>query len=607
MLFPSRCPLWRCKRLRKRLYGYGSELKRGSKVGVAGFEGVGVCAAVRAMVAAGDTVEMHEFAMPIGNKIIEYVSVAENGKGDFRADQLRAALAALPISSDVTCDKMSASMIDFFMWVAETSLKNAMSIVYKDVDVMYSIVLNALSVKQGYAGLNALSAWGDVPASMHTDVVAPLIRTYRLSSTRNVWVFEKIGVDIPSHQAMKMAFIRMFQHAAADAKLVVSASFSMYEGAHHRIETLVDEYVTRERGGRAIPPRHRPSMSLLEALLKMRNSNSLGHVPLKDCCSEKSFEMAAAMRTLDGIDEKLAAGLKFLQSMQSADPNGNYSGLQLDATRLGLGKVSEANFFDNMIVRQYGKAIMGILTFDEMQMWIDAFDEKWRAPDADKPLLILAEATMSMQWPRKVNASTKLAAVIKDMVRRENHMWHDYYYGPMAAAREQRSAARLAALENARTLPLAPAPAPPVLSDTGGLNFHAPQTRAKTWGCLHSFMSESKAVKHRDKMNLDLLPFDGGIGCGPFHNHGTCTCNSAKSHQCPLKSCGQFHPFKKFHVNLDWKGNEKKLVAPYAAAAGGGAPAAAPATAAAAAAAPAGGAAPPAKGKGKGKKGKKGK
>ena len=107
-----------------------------------------MCAAARAMVAAGDEVDMQEFAMPIGDKIIEFVAVAENGKGDFRADQLRSALAALPISSDSTCDKMPPSMIDFFMWVAETSLKNAMSIVYKDVDVMYSIVLNALSIKQ---------------------------------------------------------------------------------------------------------------------------------------------------------------------------------------------------------------------------------------------------------------------------------------------------------------------------------------------------------------------------------------------------------------------------------------------------------------------------
>ena len=78
------------------------------------------CVAARAMVAAGDTVDMHKYAMPIGDEIIKYVSVAENGKGDFRADQLRSALAALPISNDPQSDKMSASMIDFFMWVAET-------------------------------------------------------------------------------------------------------------------------------------------------------------------------------------------------------------------------------------------------------------------------------------------------------------------------------------------------------------------------------------------------------------------------------------------------------------------------------------------------------
>ena len=156
-------------------------------MGVAGSEGVGVGAAASAMVAAGDTVDMAEFAMPIGDKIIEYVQVAENGKGDFRADQLRSALAALPISSDPSGDKMSASMIDFFMWVAETSLKNAMSIVYKDADVMYSIVLNALSVKQGYAGLSSLYAWGEVPDSMLTDVVMPLVRTYIHDSTSNSW------------------------------------------------------------------------------------------------------------------------------------------------------------------------------------------------------------------------------------------------------------------------------------------------------------------------------------------------------------------------------------------------------------------------------------
>ena len=534
-----------------------------------------MCAAALVMVAVGDTVDMHEFAMPIGDKIVAFVSVAENGKGDFRADQLRSALAALPINSDSTCDKMPPSMIDFFIWVAETSLKNAMSIIYKDVDVMYSIVLNALSVKQGYAGLNALSAWGDVPDSMHTDVVMPLIRTYRHDSTTNVWKFEKIGSDIPSHQAMKMAFIRMFKHATADSKMVAPSAFSMYEGEHNRIENLVDEYVTRDRGGRAIPARHRPSTSLLAALLKMRNSNSLGHVPLKDCCSEQSFQMTAAMRTLDGVDEQVAKGLKLLQNLQSADPRGNLNGMQLDATRLGLGKVSEANFFDNMIVRQFGKAIMGILTFDEMQVWIDAFDEKWRAPDADKPLLILTEATMSMQWPRKVNASNKLAAVIRDMARRENPLWHDYYYGPMAAAREQRSAARLAALENAR-LPMAPTHAPPVLSEAGHMiTSEAPQTRAKAFGCLHSTMPESKAVKFRPLMTLDLLPFDGGIGCGPFHNHGHCTCNNAKSHVCPLTSCGVTHAFKKMHLGLDWKG-KLQTAAPYAAAAGSAAPAAAP-------------------------------
>ena len=134
----------------------------------------------------------------------------------------------------------------------------------------------------------------------------------------------------------------------------------------------------------------------------------------------------------------------------------------------------------------------------------------------------------------------------------------------------------------------------PVLGGAGISDPAVKAPRAKTWGCLHSTMPESKAAKFRPLMNLDLLPFDGGVGCGPFHNHGTCNCNSAKSHQCPLMSCGLIHAFKKFHLNLDWKGNPVK-VAPYTAAGAGAAGAAAPA------AAPAGTGADGAKGKGKGK------
>ena len=187
-----------------------------------------------------------------------------------------------------------------------------------------------------------------------------------------------------------------------------------------------------------------------------------------------------------------------------------------------------------------------------MQVWIDAFEEKWRAPDANHPMLIVTETLMSMEWPKKVNASCELGAVILEMVKRDNPKWHEWYYGPMGAEEKSRQAARLSALENEMAAKLnaklKPAPAMPVLShDSVAVKFQ----RQKCWGCSHNVMTESKAVKFRPLMNLDLLPFDGGIGCGQFHNHGTCDCGGAKSHKCPLLGCGLIHAFKKMHVNLD--------------------------------------------------------
>ena len=74
-------------------------------------------------------------------------------------------------------------------------------------------------------------------------------------------------------------------------------------------------------------------------------------------------------------------------------------------------------------------------------------------------------------------------------------------------------------------VPLMNAPAFPVLGGAKG----APKGKVLCWGCNYSTMRESKAVKFRPLMKLDLLPFDDGIGCGQYHNHGTCNCSGSKS------------------------------------------------------------------------------
>ena len=73
-------------------------------------------------------------------------------------------------------------------------------------------------------------------------------------------------------------------------------------------------------------------------------------------------------------------------------------------------------------------------------------------------------------------------------------------------------------------------------------------------------------------MNLDLLPFDGGSGCSPFHNKNNCpNVNCPSSHVCPLKSCnGAVHSFKFKHKNLNWRGKPIKDPAGAAPSKGGG-------------------------------------
>ena len=137
-----------------------------------------------------------------------------------------------------------------------------------------------------------------------------------------------------------------------------------------------------------------------------------------------------------------------------------------------------------------------------------------------------------------------------------------------AAEKDAAQAARIAALEaSLRSAPERPAVAPlttvPSFPVLGG-DKRAPKGKVLCWGCSHSTMKETKAVKFRPMMNLDLLPFDDGIGCGQYHNHATCNCGGAKSHQCPLLSCGLFYSFKKFHPGLGWRGVSEEA-APYSA------------------------------------------
>ena len=95
-------------------------------------------------------------------------------------------------------------------------------------------------------------------------------------------------------------------------------------------------WVKKGRHGLPIPFQDMPSVSLLSALLKMRNHNSLAQVPLKDCCPEESLQNVAALRSLDGLDYNLQKSLNVLQRLQTADPS-TFSGLNLDASRLGMG------------------------------------------------------------------------------------------------------------------------------------------------------------------------------------------------------------------------------------------------------------------------------
>ena len=67
---------------------------------------------------------------------------------------------------------------------------------------------------------------------------------------------------------------------------------------------------------------------------------------------------------------------------------------------------------------------------------------------------------------------------------------------------------------------------------------------------------DAKRFKGFENMNVELLPFDGGSGCSPFHNKNNCpNVNCPASHVCPLKSCnGAVHSFKFKHANLNWRG-----------------------------------------------------
>ena len=138
---------------------------------------------------------------------------------------------------------------------------------------------------------------------------------------------------------------------------------------------------------------------------------------------------------------------------------------------------------------------------------------------------------MSMEWPKKVNVSCQLKDVTAKAAERENVQWKDWYCAPKATDEKAAQAARIAALEASvrsdrpAAAPLMNAPAFPVLGGAKG----APKGKVLCWGCNYSTMRESKAVTFRPLMNLDLLPFDDGIGCGQYHNHGTCNCSGSKS------------------------------------------------------------------------------
>ena len=225
------------------------------------------------MVKKGDEVEMAKLAIPIADELLAAAKAAAGGNADFRADKLRLKLAALPINSDPALEKMPPAMVDLLVWIAETSLKSSMSILYSDENAMYSIVLNVLSVKQGYSGLSALPAWGDIPEKIWEQVVMPLVRSYEWDVPTSVWKFGDIGEDLITGTAMKIAFMRLLKHAVKDAASTVDANITLFQGDHNRIDLLVATWVKKERHGRAIPLQHMPSVTLLAALLKMRNMN----------------------------------------------------------------------------------------------------------------------------------------------------------------------------------------------------------------------------------------------------------------------------------------------------------------------------------------------
>ena len=79
------------------------------------------------MVKVGDEITLGAQAHDIAKVMMQAAYDAAGGGKDFRADELRLQLAALPVHVEPARQKMPPSMVDLFVWITEASLKSGMT------------------------------------------------------------------------------------------------------------------------------------------------------------------------------------------------------------------------------------------------------------------------------------------------------------------------------------------------------------------------------------------------------------------------------------------------------------------------------------------------
>lgn len=469
---------------------------------------------------------------------------------------IRSHLSAMKISHE---DKgLCASELEFILWLSEYSLKPGGDPI-RDVQCMSQFILMTTSNRDGYAHLSSINLWGDVPKDMYNSLSTLLMRDMILEH-QNADEIGKLHIEGPKCSnafGRNMAIVKVIKAAASHATAISSGAAHVFEGEHAALDAMIDAYVQKFNNGIEIRRDHMPAMSLIKTCAHMPVTSKIIAVPLKECCSLASFEGIQAIGSLDGRDDSLDSAFAVF------DRDGTRR-IQ-PVFRAGLGVVGDHNWLENLYVRATAFAIAGVCLMPGWRPWLDTLEIFRAEVDCDMTLLKHAEVTIFALAVAYTGSGKKLEDGLKLYASRTHPKWLELYISKKHTSLSVSLAQRVAQLEQ-RPAAAAPPRERGAPRDAGppAPREPAPSASKVRPGCQYSTMSDDKFKQFKDTMNVDLCPFDNGIGCSDFLNYGQCagTAVCGKSHACPLLSCrGAVHCFhgpSGKHMDLSWRGKKRK-------------------------------------------------